>query len=406
MMFGLNLAGAGVSVITIPIMLAIAGVQAYGHLILVQSLALTAFTICSFQYWQGMLVALPGHKIEAAVLKRSVWTSLRYELLGISIVVLGAIVLGAIGLPQTAEFDTLQLLLLALSAVFPVIGTHTAYFRLVNRYNVLMLAGFTANLLKLLCLVGVSHYAPTVTNMVLAFSIPEFVRCALLFYLIYRWNDGIEGTLDGGTIDRVKVRRAGRWSTLQAIADLPVNQVDRIIIGFTLPGASLGVFAILKRIYSLVNMATSPFYSTSIPEFAAKANAGDIKGAFELWRRTMKMLFSVTAVVALACIVSKGIWMPLVFPVLQPYNIEFIIVLVTAVAAGTFITTHSLYWALGHLRQTTIIAVGSNACYLLVLAAFTWLGGLTGSVLAFLVHVLLVAGLKIILLKRVKKTNI
>lgn len=401
MMFLLNLAGAGVSVITIPIMLAIAGVEAYGHLVLVQALALTAFTLTTFQYWQGMLIALPGHQIGADALRAKVWRSLRFELVGIGIVVAGAILLGLLKLPQTAEFDTWQLLLLVLSAIFPVMGTHTAYFRLVNRYNVLMLAGFLASLLKLVCLASVSHFAPSVLNMVLAFTVPEFIRCAVLFAAILRWKNGVDGALEESAIDPAKIRQAGRWSTLQAICDLPVAQLDRVIIGFTLPGASLGVFAILKRIYAMVNMATSPFYSTSIPEFAARANAGDVPGAFALWRRTLVILFAVTTGAAIACMATKGIWMPLAFPVLQQHTVEFSIVLITAVVAGTFVTTHSLYWALGKLRQTTIIAVVSNALYLCLLAGLTWLGGITGAVSAFLVHVLLVAATKIFLLNKI-----
>ena len=401
MMFLLNLAGAGVSVITIPIMLAIAGVETYGHLVLVQSLALTAFTLTSFQYWQGMLIALPGHQIGAETLRTKVWRSLRYELLGIGIVVIGAVVLGLLKLPQTAEFDTWQLLLLVLSAVFPVMGTHTAYFRLVNRYNVLMMAGFLASLLKLVCLASVSYFAPSVLNMVLAFTVPEFIRCVVLFAVILRWQKGVEGTLDETSIDPAKIRHAGRWSTLQAICDLPVVQLDRVIIGFTLPGASLGVFAILKRIYALVNMATSPFYSTSIPEFAARANAGDIAGAFALWRRTLKILFAVTASAAILCMLTKGIWMPLAFPVLEQHTVEFAIVLLSAVVAGTFVTTHSLYWSLGKLRQTTIISIVSNVLYLCLLATLTWAGGIVGAVSAFLVHVLLVAATKIFLLNKI-----
>lgn len=403
MMFLLNVAGAGVSVITIPIMLGIAGVQTYGHLVLIQSLALTAYTVCSFQYWQGMLVVLPGHRLGAGALRGWVRTSLRYELLGMSVVVFGVLGLSVAKLPQVQEFGTLDLLLLALSAIFPVIGTHTAYFRLVNRYNVLMFAGFVASVLKLVCLYAVSRYAPSLLHMVLAFTLPEFVRCLLLFVIVFSADYGTEGALDPAKINARRVRDAGRWSTLQAIGDLPVVHLDRVIIGFAMPGQYLGVFAILKRIYALINMATSPFYSTSIPEFASRANSGDVPGAFALWRRTMKMLFVVTSGAAALCFATQGIWMPRVFPVLEPYRLEFLIVLVSAVIAGTFVTTHALYWALGNLRQTTVISVVTNLIYLGLLALMTFYGGLAGAVGAFLVHVLLVATVKTLLLQRIAR---
>lgn len=404
MMFLLNLAAAGVSVFTIPIMISIAGVGTYGHLVLVQSLALTAYTLCSFQYWQGMLIALPGYSISVQNLRRHVWTSVRFDLLGMAVVVACTVVIALMKLPQTEEFNMTEMLMLAVSGVLGVLGTHSAYFRLVNRYNMLLIAGVVSSLLKLICLALVAHFSPSVLNMVLAFTLPEFVRCTLLFIMIARRKKGVDGELAEKDIDPRKVRDAARWSTLQAISELPVVHLDRVIIGFVLPGAALGIFTILRRIYWLVNMATSPFYSTSIPEFAARANNGDIPGAFALWRRTMAVLFGVTASAAVLCLITKGIWMPLLFPVLEPYLVEFGIILVTAVCAGTFVTTNSLYWALGHLRQSTVISVVTNLIYLCMLGLLTWVGGLTGGVSAFLIHVLLVAGLKIFLLSKVDRS--
>lgn len=404
MMFALNLAGVGVSVFTIPITLHIIGVVAYGHLVLVQSIALSVFTVCGFQYWQGMLVALPGHRISAAALRQTVCTSLRYEALALAAVLLALPLLHLLELSQTSEFSLVQLVLLALSAVLPVIGTNTAYFRLVNRYNTLMFAGLLANALKLFLLHLVARYDPHVSSMVLAYALPEVVRAGVLLLFIFLSRTGVEGALDACGIDPRRVAEVGRWSTLQAICDLPVAQVDRVIIGFALPGNNLAVFSILKRIYSLVNLATAPFYSTSVPEFAARANGGDAGGAFALWIKTMKMLFCVTLLAALVCYAAKALWMPLIFADLVRHLDELKVVLLTAVIAGTFVTTHALYWALGKLRQTTAIAVASNALYLLVLWGLTVQFGLLGAVSAFLVHVVLVALLKTILLRRLAST--
>jgi O-antigen/teichoic acid export membrane protein len=400
MMFLLNVAGAGVSVITIPIMLKIMGVESYGQLVLVQAIALAAFTVCTFQYWQGMLIAFPGHRIGHLQLRRAVLRSFAFESLGIAVALVLVVILSMIGLKQFGQFTTVQVLLLSLAAVFPMLGTHTAYFRLVNRYNVLMLAGFLANVIKLILLILVARYSPSISVMVTAFVLPELVRFVLLFYMIFSWQDGVDGHLDANAVNQRKIMDAGRWSTLQAISDLPVVQLDRVIIGFTLPGHNLGVFAILKRIYALINMATAPFYSTSIPEFAARVNAGDIPGAFSLWRRTMKLLFGVTALAAIGCFALKGLWMPHLFPVLESYQREFLVVLLSAVVAGGFITTHSLYWALGNLKRATVITVSTNVLYLGLLWLMTWSLGLIGALGAFLVHVIIVAAVKITLLNR------
>lgn len=406
MMFVLNLATVGVGVLTIPITLKAIGVEAFGHLVLIQAIASTIFTICGFQYWQGMLVALPGHRVEPDLLRQNIWRSLRYETIGVSAVLLGCLVLAIIELPQTGKFSFGDMVLLALSVVLPVMGTQTAYYRLINRYSMLMLAGLLTNVAKLGLLHWAAHGEPSIHATALAYGLPEVLRAMVLFGYIVCAKRGIDGTLDGSQIPIQRLKDAGRWSTLQAIADLPVAHIDRIIIGFTLPGAALGVFAILKRIFSLVNLATAPFYSTSIPEFAAYANKGDYAASFRLWRRTMILLFGATLGSAVICYLAMPIWMPLIFPGLADYPAELAVVLLTAVAAGTFITTHSFHWGLGKLRQAALITVVTNIIYLVLLAALTFAFGLIGTVSAFLVHVLLAASIKIIILKRFEGAHV
>ena len=68
--------------------LAIMGVESYGHLVLSQAIALAGFTVCSFQYWQGMLLALPGHRMDFQGLRRIVLRSLAFEAGGIVVVVI------------------------------------------------------------------------------------------------------------------------------------------------------------------------------------------------------------------------------------------------------------------------------------------------------------------------------
>ncbi|MCC7681185.1 MULTISPECIES: lipopolysaccharide biosynthesis protein [unclassified Janthinobacterium] len=400
MMFLLNIASAGVSVLAIPLSLKIIGIAAFGHLVLVQSIALAVFTVCNFQYWQGLLIELPGRRLLPQALSAAVWKSARFELLAVCGVMAVMLILKLFQLSQLSTFSLSQLILLALAAIFPIVGTPTAYFRLINKYQVLMLAGLLSSLLRLLSLFLAAHFSPSAFMLVLAYFVPEALRCAGLFLYIHLARKGLDGSLEASTVDQRRIVRAGRWSTFQAICDLPVAQLDRVILGFSLSGEYLGVFSILKRIYALVNMASAPFYSASIPEFASRVNAGDVRGAFTLWLKTLRVLSGVSLVAGALCFASQKLWMPLIFSGLQSYPWEFAVVLASAMLAGTFVTTHALYWSLGKLRQTTIIAIGSNVFYLMMLWLLTSHYGLLGSVSAFLVHVSLVAILKIFLLRR------
>jgi len=399
MMFVLNLLSTVMGFFAIPITIKIIGIETYGYLVFIQSIASTIFTLTALQYWQGLLIELPGRHLESSVLKQIILKSLGYESFAIIIVMIIAVILPIFQLSQVHDFSRIDLLLLSISAVLPTIGTLTAFFRLVNKYNILMVTGLVANALKLLLLYLTVNIDATLSNLVLAYFIPEFLRFAFLSGLIVISKSSLHGYLASVTIDYAKIFKAGKWATLQTIADLPVSQFDKIILGLALPGDKLGVYNILKKIYGVINMATGPFYTTSIPEFAIHINSKDMKGAFALWKKTTQILFPTVSLIALSCFFLKDLWMPFIYKGLSNFESELVVILITSVIAGTFITTHSFYWALGKTKETTIVNIVTNVFYLMLLYGLSLKFGLMGSVLAFLSQVIIFITIMILLLK-------
>lgn len=402
MMFVLNVMSAAVGFLTIPVTLRVMGLEHYGQLVLIQAIAASVFVLTTVQYWQGMLVELPGRALGAHELRSETWHSVKFECVGLTCAVLSCLGLGWAGMRQLAGFDAVTISMLAVAAVLPVSGTLTAYFRLTERYGTLMQVGLGANLLRLAAVYAVAQLAPSIFNVGLAYMVPEVLRCLALFGIIATAPSQLSGELSASTIDRVRMRRSGMWSAAQAMTDLPVAQLDKVILGLVLSGEGLGVFNILKRIYGVLNMATAPFYTTSIPEFAGFVNSGKLDQAFMLWAKTMRLLLLLVGTIALACFATKGLWMPFLFRELNSYVVEFVVVLVTAVVAGTFITTHAFYWATGRQRQATVITAATNTFYLLLLWLLTDRWALVGSMVAFLIHVSLAAAIKIFLLQRLR----
>ncbi|OFA03348.1 polysaccharide biosynthesis protein [Duganella sp. HH101] len=401
--FLLNVSSTAIGFFAIPITLKIMGIELYGSFIFMQSVAMIAFTLVTVQYWQGLLVEFPGKISSVAVLRREIGRSLLFELAGMATAFLAvlALMLPALHISQVSGFGPLDAVFIVLSMLLPSLGSLVAFYRLTNKYQVLLMAGVSANLLRLAMLYGAAHWSPTPSSVIVCYALPELCRLTYLGLLIYRKPAGSLEPSDA-PLDRRAVLSTGKWSTLLAVADLPVAYIDKVLVGVALSPEALGVYNILKRLYAIISMATSPVYTNSIPEFSHKLNVGDRAGAFALWRKTILILLPVATLIGLTAFLCRPIWVPIIYRGLAQYDLELFIMMLTAVIGGSFITTHAFYWALGKKRETSVVTVCSNLLYMVELLVLSHYFGITGAISAFLLHVSLVVVIKVILVLKEK----
>jgi len=404
--FLLNVSSTAIGFFAIPITLKIMGIEHYGSFIFVQSLAMIAFTLTTVQYWQGLLVEVPGKAYSLSQLKRQVLRSVSFEAIG---VLAAALLIIAISLPvfdvsQIHGFSRGDMLLAVVSMLLPSLGSLVAFYRLTNQYQILLAAGVCANLLRLLLLFGAAHYYPTTSAVIVCYALPELFRllCLAAYMALYR-QAGDTAAEPDGEIEQGRILSAGKWGSVQAIADLPIANIDKVLVALVLSPEALGIYNILKRLYAIISMATAPVYANSIPEFSQKINTGDTLGAFALWRKTIWILLPVSTVIGMTAFLSRSLWIPYIFHGLAQHSLELLIIIVAAIVAGSFITTHAFYWALGKRRETTVITVGTNLLYLFFLYSFSKLFGVSGAIGAFLLHVTLAVAIKVTLLLKERR---
>ena len=400
--FLLNVSATAISFFAIPITLRIMGLQNYGSFVFVQAAAAIVFTLATLQYWQGLLVEFPGKATCSRLLKRHVLRSLSFEMFGILMAFLVILALPLLSLGQMVVFSWTDLLLIILSTLLPTLGSLVAFYRLTDRYQTLMLVGLACNILRLVFLNIAWHVYPTVSAVIFSYAAPEILRSTYLgFSLFFRKSEASEGDTVA-QLEQKKIYSAGKWSMAQAIADLPVAHVDKILVGLALSPEALGIYNILKRLYSIINMATAPVYMNSIPEFAKKVNCDDVRGAYDLWRKTVFLLMPISACIGIAFFLLRSVWTGYVYHGLINYSSELFVIILTAVIAGSFITSHAFYWALGKKKQTTVITVSSNIIYLGLLLLLSAKFQLIGALFAFLIHVVGVVVVKVFFLLKEK----
>ncbi|OEZ61622.1 lipopolysaccharide biosynthesis protein [Duganella sp. HH105] len=404
--FLLNVSSTAIGFFAIPITLKIMGIEHYGSFIFVQSLAMIAFTLTTVQYWQGLLVEIPGKVQSLALLKRQVMRSVSFEALG---GLAAALLIIVISLPifeisQINGFGRGDMLLAVVSMLLPSLGSLVAFYRLTNQYQILLMAGVCTNLLRLLLLFGASRYYPTTSAVIVCYAAPELFRLiCLAAYMFWYQKPGAAAAASDDVIDEGRILSAGKWGSVQAIADLPIANIDKVLVALVLSPEALGIYNILKRLYAIISMATTPVYANSIPEFAQKINTGDSAGAFALWRKTIWILLPVSTVIGMTAFFSRSLWIPFIFRGLAEHSQELLIIILAAIVAGSFITTHAFYWALGKKRETTAITVGTNLLYLFFLFTFSKFFGVSGAIGAFLLHVTLAVAIKVTLLLKERR---
>lgn len=403
MSFLLNVSGTAISFFAIPITLRIMGIEYYGSFVFMQSVAMIAFTLVTVQYWQGLLVELPGKSSSVTMLKRQVRRSMLFELGGMAAAMAAvlAMLLPALHISQIHGFGVVDVMLIVASTLLPSLGSLVAFYRLTNKYQVLLMAGLCANVLRLVLLLAAAKWSPTPSSVIVCYAVPEVCRLALLALIIYlQPADDIGG--EAALVDNRAILATGKWSTMLAVADLPVAYIDKVLVGVALSPEALGIYNILKRLYAIISMATAPVYTNSIPEFSHKLNVGDRAGAFALWRKTILILLPVATLIGLTAFLCRPIWVPIIYRGLAQYDLELFIMMLTAVIGGSFITTHAFYWALGKKKETSVVTVCSNLLYMAELLVLSHYFGITGAISAFLLHVSLVVVIKVILVLKEK----
>lgn len=403
MSFLLNVSGTAISFFAIPITLRIMGIEYYGSFVFMQSVAMIAFTLVTVQYWQGLLVELPGKSSSVTLLKRQVGRSMLFELGGMAaaLATVLTMLLPVFHISQIQGFGVLDVVLIVVSTLLPSLGSLVAFYRLTNKYQVLLMAGLCTNVLRLLMLLAAAKWSPTPSSVIVCYAAPEFCRLALLALIIYRQPADDPGQ-DAARVDNRTILNTGKWSTMLAVADLPVAYIDKVLVGVALSPEALGIYNILKRLYAIISMATSPVYTNSIPEFSHKLNVGDRAGAFALWRKTILILLPVATLIGMTAFLCRPIWVPIIYRGLSQYDLELFIMMLTAVIGGSFITTHAFYWALGKKKETSVVTVCSNLLYMAELLVLSHYFGITGAISAFLLHVSLVVVIKVILVLKEK----
>lgn len=302
--------------------------------------------------------------------------------------------------------------LLFIASLLPlsnIIEAPTGILRIFDRFKLFTLQKITESTLGCIGALVAWHLSWGVSGFLVSTIITVFCSRLMLVSIalleLHRRNAllGPSKLLD---TRRREFLRFGAWSYISSIMDIPVKQLDTIVISAVLSLEASGIYRIIKQITNLLGLLTDPVYQAVYPQFSAIIAEGSFRSAIKYCAKIGALIVLIIAPVAVPLAATSQWWLEAFFgPDFRSGWAALSLFLILKVATLPGMPIHPLFTAAGYVRQNVWILGVCNAIYLLLLWKLSLWFGLFGPIYAWFLQVYLVAGTKIFFLLRTPDTR-
>ena len=391
-LLGGNLTASILNFFSVAITIKALGLESFGVVTLLQAYILVLSLCFNPQAWQGLIKYFSVESDK----KKLVKLTLRYDIVCAVVGTLVALLLTQVYVDAFNLSEHSTLLKWCVVYVF-INQTSVAIgiLRYQERYRELALQGIiSAVVFFSLALVG-QYFSFGIEYFVTTYLISLglgvlFIQACAYGYLIklFRQKDMVNSTLN-----EKQYNNFNYGVHLTALADIPVKQLDNILVGAVVSVGAAGAYRVIKQIATISTKVTGPLNQVLYPEI----NNLLAKKAFEKIKTAMLKIVLLLAVpsffVVLFASLTVDYWIPLVFTDgLLVYKWQIITFLLIHAAATAFTPIHPVFLALGYVKKLFYITLLSNIvlCLAIVLlgAKIELWGVLIAILLQYLISVI------------------
>lgn len=384
------------------------GAENFGLLTVVLAYITLAEKLTSFRSWMPFIkfgadaIKLNNKRLLAGYAKLAFLMDAAGALLGFAFALLGARLFASW---QGWDPQTVALLTMASFLVpFNLIDAPTGILRTLNRFRFFTFQkiaeaslGMAGALLAWYFEWGITGF---LLSTILAILLGRLLLIALAFDALRR-----EGILVHWKCplpaDRGRFLRFGWWSYLSGVMDIPVKQLDVIILSATLSLEASGIYRIIKQVVNLLMLMTDPIYQAVYPQFAGLMAEGDFKKSLKYCAKIGILIAVAISPISLVLAATSKWWLGWTFgPEFTSGWGALTMFLLLKILTLPTMPLHPLFTAAGHVRKNVWILGASNGIYLLLLSPLTLATGLFGPILAWFIQSTMTAGLKLAYLLR------
>lgn len=360
------------------ITLKVLGMQSFGEVTLLQSYILV-FSLCaSPQAWQGLIRSLNLESHKAALVK----TTLKYELSSAFVGCVIALLFADLYLSLLNLLEYSSSLKLALIYIFfNQTGVAIGVLRYNEKFTELALQSVISALIFFVCAwigyfqgAGVEYFFMVYLGSLLVGVLYIQLCCFKHVLALYTEQGGV-----GNSFDKKAYRKFLYGVHLTTLADIPVKQLDNILVGACVSVGAAGAYRVIKQIATISTKLTGPFNQVLYPEINRLLANQEYTKVKQAMLKIISILMACSITIAILTSVTSNYWIPLLFSSdLLVYQWHLIVFLVVHAISTGFMPIHPTFLALGFIKRLLFITLSSNFILVAVIILFGPTFGLWG----------------------------
>ncbi|WP_462164582.1 lipopolysaccharide biosynthesis protein [Pseudoalteromonas xiamenensis] len=404
-----NLLASVLNFLSVAISLKALGIESFGQVTLLQAYILVISLCFNPQAWQGLIRYFSIERDKAGLIVLTLKYDLICAVLGTCLAI-GCAQFYADSFKLSEHSEILQWS--SLYILFNQTSVAIGVLRYQERYKALALQSIISAVLFFGCAVvghwknlGVSYFVTTYLITLGLGVVFIQVLCGSYVVSILKSKNSATEALHGNW--KKGFNRFNFTVHMTALADIPVKQLDNILVGAVVSVGATGAYRVIKQIATISTKVTGPLNQVLYPEvnsLLAEKAYRNVKSA--MLKIIILLLIPSLVVVAFASI-STNYWIPMLFSEeLLVYKWHIIIFLLVHAVATAFTPIHPIFLALGYVKRLFIITLFSNAILCVGILLLGQQLGLLGVVIAISIQYLITIVFKLPqILRRLAKEN-
>ncbi|XQW85918.1 lipopolysaccharide biosynthesis protein [Thalassotalea piscium] len=387
-LLGSNLFSAGLNFLSILMLVKILDIKSFGVFTLLQAYVLVFAGVFNPQAWQGLIKYLANNEHHfIAIIRHTIY----YDLL---MAIIGGVsaFFGASFYIQLMNIDPQYLTLLQLMCLYVLfnqLSTSIGLLRYFDEFKKLALQNIVASL--------VMFFSVTI-GWLMEFSLSYFCIMAIFSLVMGNFIINIYSFLlfkkrFKPTCEPLPKSKANAllkfniFAHLTNIVDIPVKQLDTVLVGYFLSAEVSGVFKLIKQIGTITTKFTGPVTQVLYPEVNKCLASNDVdKLSFVFWKFTF-VIGCIAIPSAIILGITSSYWIPIVFtPYYANYSFELACYLVVHAVSVSFLAVHPTFLALGYIKRLLLITIVANALFVIGVMFLAPFWGLKGVIFAIFIQ--------------------
>lgn len=296
-------------------------------------------------------------------------------------------------IPAATLYSTITLL--------NITGTPTGILRLFDKFGLYAAQQVSGAAIKLVAVIWVSSIGGSIEHYLAAWGAGQVGATVVLVCLavVTMRKQGVALRKPSDRKERRELFRFAFWTNITSAFDLPVKQLDIIIVSQVISMDATGVYKIVKESGQLIGKVADPLHQAIYPDLARMVNVKGLSEAIRLVKKSAFALASFGFPAATVAGVTASFWLVHFFgPEFAVGAAPVAVFLVLKAASVTVIGVHPLFLSLGYARDAAMILLLSNVLYLATVVALGSILGLMGVVLAYGIQFVTTVVLKIVII--------